>query len=222
MATVSLSVYTIVYIMNRSQAAPSLRIGSSPGHALSWLHIWLYGASAVIHERPRAPSTADTTSSSRTYPDVLEQLQADATPSCNRDCLARFASSSDESARHSTTHESTTGFFLRGRVCHINERALYFLIGVALAAVRILHATERRIWTGAYDPKTKEETAHAAHPESYYQCAHYRSLSLLADVPFASCTSCHVFASVRGRIRRQGATCTPKTRTFSHGVTLGT
>ena len=50
---------------------------------------------------------------------------------------------------------------MRGRVCHINERALYFLIGVALAAVRILHATERRIWTGAYDPKTKEETAHA-------------------------------------------------------------
>ena len=113
-------------------------------------------------------------------------------------------------------------FFLRGRVCHINERALYFLIGVALAAVRILHATERRIWTGAYDPKTKEETAHAAHPESYYQCAHYRSLSLLADVPFASCTSCHVVASLQGRIRRGGATCTPKTRTFSDGIIFDT
>jgi hypothetical protein len=33
------------------------------------------------------------------------------------------------------------------------------------------------------------------------------SLRLLADVPFASCTSCHVVASLRGRIRRQGATC---------------
>jgi len=45
----SLSVYAIVYIMNRSQAVPSLRIGSAPGRALAWLHTWLYGASAVIH-----------------------------------------------------------------------------------------------------------------------------------------------------------------------------
>ena len=70
------------------------------------------------------------------------------------------------------------------------------------------------IWTGAYDPKTKVEMASIAHPESYYQGASYCSLRLLADVPFASCTSCHVVAGLRGRIRRQGATCTPKTRAF--------
>ena len=61
--------------------------------------------------------------------------------------------------------------------------------------------------------------ASIAHPESFYQCASYCSLRLLADVvTFASCTSCHVVASLQGRIRRGGATCTPKTRTFSNGI----
>ena len=160
---------------------------------------------------------------SRTYPDTPDQLQADAIPSRNCACLARFAWSSDESARHSAIHELTTGFFC------------------AAASIMSMrgHSTNRSVSRkqpcesctlpkgsisvdGAYDPKTKEEMASIAHPESYYQCVSYCSLRLRADVPFASCTSCHVFASVRGRIRRQGATCTPKTRIFSHGVTLGT
>ena len=41
--------------------------------------------------------------------------------------------------------------------------------------------------------------ASIAHPESYYQGASYCSLRVLADVPFASCTSCHVFASVKAK-----------------------
>ena len=44
---------------------------------------------------------------------------------------------------------------MRGRVCHINERALYSLIGVASAAVRILHATERQHLDGCLRSENK-------------------------------------------------------------------
>ena len=85
-------------------------IYASVAHRDARSHGYTRGSTALLRSSTNVPEPP-VQRISRTYPDTPDQLQADAIPSRYCDCLARFAWSSDESARHSAIHELTTGFF---------------------------------------------------------------------------------------------------------------
>ena len=74
------SVDALALIMHRSQAIPCLLICSSLGHTLAWQHAQLFGASAIAHWCPLAPSIAGRVRIM--YPYSPDQLQTDAILSC--------------------------------------------------------------------------------------------------------------------------------------------
>ena len=83
---------------------------ASVAHRDARSHGYTHGSAALLRSSTDVPEPP-VQRISRTDLDAPDQLQADSIPSRNRDGLAQFAWSSDESARHSATHELATGFF---------------------------------------------------------------------------------------------------------------
>ena len=201
MAAVNLSVDATVYIMHRSQAIHCLYIGSSPDVRA---HGYTHCSKAFLRSPSDLPEPP-VQRVSRFY--VLTRCK-------QKPFLAVIAIASHDSLGTSTragstarSYDLTTGFFAQPRLEYQIERVLLIdrcrVRSCAMDARYERRHLERRL-------PSENERIHG------FLCA-YRRLRILRDLlqqavaarrPVCIVRFTHVIASLRGRIRRPGATCT--------------